>query len=98
MTRPAFEELFKKVEPFMPVRSERMASQSVIWRRNCVAHYAGLLVVLTMTYFGGWGVTQFFAENGVQWPTMEAIDLAFQIGLRVNDSTALRSLSEELSV
>ena len=28
MTRPAFEELFKKVEPFMPVRSERMARVS----------------------------------------------------------------------
>lgn len=103
MTRSAFDALLAKVEPFMPIRNERMARVS---SGSMISNKTKLCCTLRWLAGGsyidicwGWGVTQssFFAEHGVLWPTMEAIDSAFQIGLPLNNPEELKKTSDEFS-
>ncbi len=41
----------------------------------------------------GIGVSSFYSDRGVIWPTIEALDEVFQIGLPINDSVRLEQLS-----
>lgn len=104
MTRAAFDALLLKIEPFMPVRNERMArisSGSVITNKTklcCTLRWLAGGSYLDICW--GWGIAQssFFSADGVLWPTMEAIDEAFQIGLPVNDADELQKMANEFSV
>ncbi len=41
----------------------------------------------------GIGVSSFYSDRGVIWPTIEALDEVFQMGLPINDPVCLEQLS-----
>lgn len=103
MTRSAFNALLLKVEPHMPVRDGRMArvsSGSVISNKTklcCTLRWLAGGSYIDICW--GWGVSRssFFSETGVLWPTLEAIDTAFQIGLPINDEEALDQMASDFA-
>eukprot|EP01032_Pedospumella_encystans_P019230 gene19230-21868_t len=100
MTRGAFSDLLSMIEPFMPVVDTTMATLS---SGSSISNVTKLACTLRWLAGGSyidicfaWGVSKstFFAENGVIWPTMEAINECFEIGLPVNDDAELQSMAD----
>jgi hypothetical protein len=40
------------------------------------------------------GVPSFYSKRGVIWPTLEALDEVFQMGLLIDDTECIKKLSE----
>jgi hypothetical protein len=106
MSRNGFENLLTEISPFMHDTDELKAiasSGSLISKRT--------KLYVTLRFLAGgsfldlvfaWGISKsaFFSsepEYGVVWPTLEAIDRAFKIGLPVNDEAKLQEMADEFS-
>jgi hypothetical protein len=107
MNRASFATLLELISPFLPDGNERMARIS---SGSAVTKETKLYTTLRFLAGGSfhdicfaWGVAKstFFStdeDKGILWPTIEAIDEAFTIGLPVHDIPALQKLADEFSV
>ena len=107
MTRGGFEELLALTSPFMHDTAENFAKYS---SGSSVTKRTKLYVTLRWLAGGShldicfaWGIAEstFYStdyERGILWPTIEAIDQAFEIGLPFHDEDELRRIANEFSV
>eukprot|EP01039_Chlorochromonas_danica_P011245 gene11245-12544_t len=107
MDREAFNNLLGLVSPFLPDTDEHMAivsSGSYITKATKL--YATLRYLAGGSYIDicfAWGISKasFFSTDpyrGVLWPTMEALDQTFTIGLPVHDVRALERMASEFEI
>lgn len=106
MSRDGFEELLLLISPFMHDTDERMA---VVSSGSFIAKRTKLFATLRWLAGGSyldicfaWGISKsaFFStafEKGIIWPTIDAIDSAFSIGLPLDNPVELRIASEEFA-
>lgn len=97
--RYTFEEILEKITPFLDEKNDQKAINS---SGSAVTNKTRLAV--TLRWLAGasyidlcfaWGVacSTFYSERGIIWPTIEAIDLAFDMGLPLHDAEKLEELS-----
>jgi len=97
--RCTFEEILEKITPFLDEKNDQKAINS---SGSAVTNKTRLAV--TLRWLAGasyidlcfaWGVacSTFYSERGIIWPTIEAIDLAFDMGLPLHDAEKLEELS-----
>ncbi len=55
------------------------------------------LAYLDLCFAWSVGISTFFADNGVLWPTLQAIDAAFPLGFPFDDPEALENLLQGFS-
>jgi hypothetical protein len=97
--RGTFDEILDTISPFLEKSSNKAinSSGSPISNKNRLA--------ITLRWLAGgsyidlcfaWGVAAFtfYSERGVLWPTIEAIDFAYHMGLPLDDTDKLEELSK----
>jgi len=103
LERPVFDELLDVITPHLVQCCDSKARNS---SRSAISSKTRLAV--TLRWLAGashidlcfaWGLAHstFFSERGVLWPTVEAIDNAFEMGFPVNDLDRLEELSKGFS-
>ena len=98
MPRDSFDELLEKISPFMYTPNEMhvrnsSGSTTLRWLAGGSHHDICTLYGISKTAFSSTVPTA-----GVLWPTLEAIDKAFQIGMPLDDADELRRMTNEFSV
>jgi hypothetical protein len=97
--RYTFEEILEKISPFLDEKNDQKAINS---SGSPVTNKTRLAVTLRwlaggsyvdLCFAWGVGVSTFYGERGIIWPTIEAIDLAFEMGLPLHDVEKLEELS-----
>jgi hypothetical protein len=97
--RYTFDEILEKISPFLDEKNDQKAINS---SGSPVTNKTRLAVTLRwlaggsyvdLCFAWGVGVSTFYGERGVIWPTIEAIDLAFEMGLPLHDVEKLEELS-----
>lgn len=102
--RPAFYFLVDEIDKILPPRDSTKAIASSGTEITTVTRLA-----VTLRWLSGgnsidlcfaWGVsrTSFYSDRGVLWPTIEALDRYFHIGLDVDDAQQLSELAEGFDV
>jgi hypothetical protein len=105
MNRAGFALLLEKVAPFIKDTDEAMAKVS---SKSCITKATKLYCTLRWLAGGSyidicfaWGIAKgsFFSTDcgGVLWPTIEAIDYAFDIGLST-DTDSLKKMADDFCV
>jgi hypothetical protein len=101
--RATFEEILLTIEPFLEQRKVEKAINS---SGSCITNKTRLAVTLRWLAGGSyidlcfaWGIgkSTFYSERGVLWPTIEAIDMAYEMGLPLHDVEKLEELSQGFS-
>jgi len=98
-----FDEILEAITPFL---DEKNAQKAINSSGSPVTNKTRLAV--TLQWLAGssyidlcfaWGVTcsTFYSERGIIWPTIESIDLAFDMGLPLHDTDKLEELSQGFS-
>ncbi len=91
LDRSSFDELLEIITPYLIHRNEAKAKNS---SGSCITPKTWLAVTLRWLVGASnldlcftWGVAHstFFSDRRVLWPTIEAIDDAFELGFPVND-------------
>lgn len=104
MTRRGFVKLLAMIEPYMQDINGEMADRST--DAGAISNETKLYVTLRWLAGGSyldlafaWGISiaSFYAEDGVIWPTIHAIDTALTIGLAMDDHTELNDLAVEFA-
>ena len=97
--RYTFDEILEKISPFLDEKNDQKAINS---SGSPVTNKTRLAVTLQwlaggsyvdLCFAWGVGVSTFYGERGIIWPTIEAIDLAFEMGLPLHDVEKLEELS-----
>jgi len=98
-----FDEILEAITPFL---DEKNAQKAINSSGSPVTNKTRLAVTLQWlasgSYFDlsfAWGVacSTFYSERGIIWLTIEAIDLAFDMGLPLHDTDKLEELSQGFS-
>lgn len=106
MSREAFHRLLSLVAPFMHDTNETMAilssggPVSKATKLYCTLRYLAGGSYLDITFAWGVAKSTFFAtdpEKGIIWPTMEAIDQVFTIGLPMHNCEELDKIAAEFA-
>lgn len=104
MSRQGFTNLYDKISPLMNDTNEEMAKRS---SGTTISKKTKLYVTLRWLPGGcyldlcfGWGISKaaFYStdpQKGVVWPTIEAIDMAFTIGIPYEDEDKLNAMAEK---
>ena len=79
-----FDEILITIEPFLEQKEmEKAIKSSGSPNRNKTRLAGGSYIDLCFAW--GIGKSTFYSERGVLWPTIEAIDMAYEIGLPLHD-------------
>jgi len=98
VTRDMFDEILAKIEP----QIKRDATYAINSSGHPIATTTRLAVTLRWLAGGSyldlcfaWGISKssFFSESGVLWPTIDAIDKAYEIGLPIDDPAAMEEIA-----
>ena len=98
--RPTFNEILYLIEPVMVQRDAAKATNS---SGSQISAKTRLAVTLRFLAGGShidlcfaWGVSYstFYSDRGVLWPTIEALDAVFHIGLPLDDLNRLEEISK----
>jgi hypothetical protein len=90
--RPTFNEILDLIPPIMIEWDEQKAMNSSgtpISPKTCLAVTLRWLAGgshIDLCFAWGIGYSTFYSDRGVLWPTIEAIDEVFHIGLPINDN------------
>jgi hypothetical protein len=93
---PTFDEIVKKISPFMKPHSEtkaRNSSGSPIYLRTRVAVTLRWLAGashLDLCFAWGFSSSAFYSKRGAMWSTIRAINKAFPMGFPVNNEERLQ--------
>jgi hypothetical protein len=98
--RETFEEILQTVAPHIIHRDEQKATNSSgtpipikTWLAVTLRWLAGASH-LDLCFAWGIAHSTFFSERGVLWPTIEALDDAFDLGFPIDDIARLEELSK----
>jgi hypothetical protein len=98
--RETFEEILEKVAPHIIHRDEQKATNSSgtpipikTWLAVTLHWLAGASH-LDLCFAWGIAHSTFFSERGILWPTIEALDDAFDLGFPIDDIAHLQELSK----
>jgi hypothetical protein len=98
--RPTFSELLDLISPVMIERDLQKARNSSGTPIHPKTHLAVALRWLAggshidLCFAWGIGYSTFYSDQGVLWPTIEAIDAVFHIGFPMDDVEKLQQLSQ----
>jgi len=100
--RETFDFILCKVEPLLSVANTKACNSSgvPITSRTRLAVTLRWLAggsYLDLCFAWGIGLSTFFSENGVLWPTLQAIDEVLKMGLPFDDEEKLEELSSGLA-
>ena len=100
--RDTFDYIFNKLEPHFNVNELKAANSSgeVISLKTRLAVSLRWLAggsYLDLCFAWGLGISTFYADNGVLWPTIQALDEVFPLGFPVDDEAKLEELSQGFS-
>jgi hypothetical protein len=98
--RATFDEILITIEPFL---EEKKVEKAINSSSSPISNKTRLAVTLRWLAGGSyidlcfaWGISKstFYSERGVLWPTIEAIDIAYEMGLPLHDIDQLEELSQ----
>lgn len=98
--RGTFDEILAAIEPFLEQKKAEKAinsSGSPVSNRTQLAvtlHWLAGGSYIDLCFAWGVGVSTFYSERGIIWPTIEAMDMAFEMGLPLHDNEKLEELSQ----
>ena len=98
--RQTFDEILYMIEPIMVERDAAKATNSSGSQISAKTRLAVTLRFLAggshidLCFAWGIGYSTFYSDRGVVWPTIEAIDAAFTIGLPLDDVNQLEVISK----
>jgi len=97
--RDTFSFILTKIEPYFNVNEVKAANSSgePISLKTRLAVSLRWLAggsYLDLCFAWGVGVATFYADNGVLWPTLQAIDEVFPMGFPLDDEAKLEELSQ----
>jgi len=95
-----FDEILIRIEPFL---EEKKVEKAINSSGSPISNKTRLAVTLRWLAGGSyidlcfaWGISKstFYSERGVLWPTIKAIDMAYEMGLPLHDIDQLEELSQ----
>ena len=98
VSRDVFEYLLDKLEPSFSsneCQAKNSSGEPIALKTRLAVSLRWLAggSYLDLCFAWGLGVSTFYAENGVLWPTMQALDELFPLGLPYDDPIKLDELS-----
>ena len=100
LDRKTFDEVLHLIEPIMVERDAKKAINSSGSQISAKTRLAVTLRFLAggshidLCFAWGIGYSTFYSDRGVLWPTIEALDAAFDMGLPLDDINRLEELSK----
>ena len=96
--RETFDFILCKVEPLLSVANTKACNSSGVpitsrTRLAVTLHWLAGGSYLDLCFAWGIGLSMVFSENGVLWPTLQAIDKVFKMGFPFDDEEKLEELS-----
>jgi hypothetical protein len=98
--RATFDEVLETIDPFL---EQRKAEKAINSSGSPISNKTRLAVTLRwlaggsyidLCFAWGVGVSTFYSDRGIIWPTIEAIDFAYEMGLPLHDNQKLEELSQ----